>query len=111
VKGEQNMDAVKQVDQGVNLEPLSDRVVVKKLMVEEKTTGGMFLPDNSKEKPQRGEVLAVGPGKVDESGVHQPMTLSVGQKVLFAKYSGTDVKIDGVEYLILSERDILAVIK
>jgi chaperonin GroES len=93
----------------LNLRPLADRVVVKKLEAEEKTAGGIVLPDTAKEKPQQGEVLAVGLGKYDEKGNRQPMELKVGDKVLFAKYSGTEVKIDGVEYLILAERDILAV--
>lgn len=93
----------------LNLKPLADRVIVKKLEAEDKTPGGIVLPDTAKEKPQQGEVLAVGAGKYDEKGNRQPMELKVGDKVLFAKYSGTEVKIDGVEYLILSERDILAV--
>ena len=94
----------------LQLKPLADRVVVKKLEAEEKTAGGIVLPDTAKEKPQQGEVLAVGPGKFDEKGTRQPMEVKVGDKVLFAKYSGTEVKIEGVEYLILAERDILAVI-
>ena len=92
------------------LKPLADRVVVKKLEAEEKTAGGIVLPDSAKEKPQQAEVLAVGPGKMDEKGNRQAMEVKVGDKVLFAKYSGTEVKIDGVEYVILSERDILAII-
>ncbi|HEY9684922.1 MAG TPA: co-chaperone GroES [Oculatellaceae cyanobacterium] len=94
----------------LDLRPLADRVVVKKLDAEEKTSGGIVLPDTAKEKPQQGEVLAVGPGKRDEKGVLQPLEVKVGEKVLFAKYSGTEVKFDGQEFLILSERDILAVI-
>ena len=94
----------------LQLKPLADRVVVKKLEAEERTAGGIVLPDTAKEKPQQGEVLAVGPGRVDEKGNRQPMEVKVGDKVLFAKYSGTEVKFDGVEYLILAERDILAVI-
>lgn len=94
----------------LQLKPLADRVVVKKLEAEEKTAGGIVLPDTAKEKPQQGEVLAVGPGRLDDKGTRQPMEVKVGDKVLFAKYSGTEVKIDGVEYLILAERDILAVI-
>lgn len=96
----------------LQLKPLADRVVVKKLDAEEKTAGGIVLPDTAKEKPQQGEVLAVGPGKPDEKGgkERQPMEVKVGDKVLFAKYSGTEVKIEGVEYLILAERDILAII-
>lgn len=93
----------------LNLKPLADRVIIKKLEAEEKTPGGIVLPDTAKEKPQNGEVLAVGPGKTDEKGNKTPMELKVGDKVLFQKYSGTEVKIDGVEYLILAERDILAV--
>jgi len=92
------------------LKPLSDRVVVKKLDAEDKTAGGIVLPDTAKEKPQQAEVLAAGPGKLDEKGTRQPMEVKVGDKVLFAKYSGTEVKIEGTEYIILSERDILAII-
>ncbi len=94
----------------VRLKPLADRVVVKKLAAEEKTAGGIVIPDTAKEKPQQGEILAVGPGKFDENGKRQPMELKGGDKVLFAKYSGTEVKIDGIEYVIMAERDILAVI-
>ena len=94
----------------LNLKPLADRVVVKKLEAEEKTAGGIVLPDTAKEKPQQGEVLAVGPGKLDEKGTRHPMELKVGDKVLFAKYSGTEVKIEGVEYLILEEKSILAIL-
>lgn len=94
----------------LNLKPLADRVVIKKLEAEEKSAGGIVIPDTAKEKPQQGEVLAVGPGKTGEDGKRQPMELKQGDKVLFAKYSGTEVKIDGVEYVILGERDILAVI-
>jgi chaperonin GroES len=93
----------------LSLKPLADRVVVKKLDAEEKTAGGIVLPDTAKEKPQQGEILAVGPGKFDEKGNRQPMEVKVGDKVLFAKYSGTEVKIDGQEYLIMAERDILAI--
>jgi len=94
----------------LQLKPLADRVVVKKLEAEEKTAGGIVLPDTAKEKPQQGEILAAGPGKFDEKGNRQPLEVKVGDKVLFAKYSGTGVKIDGVEYLILAERDILAIV-
>lgn len=94
----------------LQLKPLADRVVVKKLDADEKTAGGIVLPDTAKEKPQQGEVLAIGPGKFDEKGNRQPMEVKVGEKVLFAKYSGTEVKIEGTEYLILAERDILAII-
>lgn len=94
----------------VRLKPLDDRVVVKKLDAEEKTAGGIVIPDTAKEKPQQGEILAVGPGKLDDNGKRQPMELKEGDKVLFAKYSGTEVKLDGIEYVIMAERDILAVI-
>ena len=94
----------------LTLKPLADRVVVKKLEAEDKTAGGIVLPETAKEKPQQGEVLSVGPGKLDEKSNRQPMEVKVGDKVLFAKYSGTEVKIDGVEYLILAERDILAIV-
>jgi chaperonin GroES len=89
---------------------LADRVVVRKLEAEEKTAGGIVLPDTAKEKPQQGEILAVGPGKLDDKGNRNPMEVKTGDKVLFAKYTGTEVKIEGVEYLILSERDILAIV-
>jgi chaperonin GroES len=94
----------------LQLKPLADRVVVKKLDAEEKTAGGIVLPDTAKEKPQQAEVLAVGPGRVDDKGTRVAPEVKVGDKVLFAKYSGTEVKIEGVEYIILAERDILAVI-
>ena len=94
----------------LQLKPLADRVVVKKLDAEDKTAGGIVLPDTAKEKPQQGEVLAVGSGRMDDKGVRQPLEVKVGDKVLFAKYSGTEVKFEGTEYLILAEKDILAVI-
>jgi chaperonin GroES len=94
----------------LQLKPLADRVVVKKLEAEEKTAGGIVLPDTAKEKPQQGEVLAVGPGRVDDKGNRVPLEVKQGEKILFAKYSGTEVKHEGVEYLILSERDILAIV-
>jgi chaperonin GroES len=94
----------------LQLKPLADRVVLKKLDAEDKTSGGIFLPDTAKEKPQQGEILAVGPGRTDDKGTRTAMEVKVGDKVLFAKYSGTEVKIEGVDYLIMSERDLLAVI-
>lgn len=93
------------------LKPLQDKVIVQKLEPEEKTSGGIVLPDTAKEKPQEGKVIAVGPGLVDDKGQRKPIDVKEGEHVLFAKYSGTEVKLDGEEYLILSERDILAVIK
>lgn len=90
------------------IRPLADRVVVKVLAQEERTSGGIFLPDTAKEKPQIAEVVAIGPGKV-EDGQRVAMEVKVGDHVIFAKYSGTEVKIEGVDYLILRESDILAV--
>ena len=92
------------------IKPLNDRVVVKVLEQEEKTRGGIVLPDTAKEKPQRGEIIAVGPGAVRDDGSRTPPEVKVGDKVLFAKYAGTEIKIDGDEYLILREADILAVV-
>lgn len=93
------------------LKPLADRVIVQKLEPEEKTSGGIVLPDTAREKPQEGKVIAVGPGAIDDKGQRKPMELKEGDLVLYAKYSGTEVKLDGVEYLILSEKDILAIVK
>jgi chaperonin GroES len=90
------------------LKPLADRVLVKPMSEEEVTKGGIILPDTAKEKPQRGEIIAVGPGRLDEEGKRIAMELKKGDKVLYAKYAGTEVKIDDDEYLILRESDILA---
>jgi len=93
------------------IRPLADRVVIKPQEKEEKTRGGIFLPDTaSKEKPQEGQVMAVGDGKLDDSGKRTPVAVSVGDTVLFAKYAGTEVKIEDEDYLILAEKDILAVV-
>ena len=94
----------------MQLKPLGDRVVIKVLNQEEKTKGGIVLPDTAKEKPQEGEVVAVGSGRVLENGQRLPLEVNVGEKVIFSKYAGTEVKVDDEEYLILSERDILAVV-
>ena len=90
--------------------PLHDRVVVKRIDAEEKTAGGIIIPDTAKEKPQTGEVVGVGPGGRDEAGKLIPIDVRVGDKVLFGKWSGTEVKIDGVEYLIMKESDIMGVL-
>ena len=90
--------------------PLHDRVVVKRIEAEEKTVGGIIIPDTAKEKPQQGEVIAVGPGGRDEAGKLIPIDVQVGDRVLFAKWSGTEVKIDGDEYLIMKESDIMGVL-
>jgi chaperonin GroES len=90
--------------------PLHDRVVVRRLDSEEKTKGGIIIPDTAKEKPQEGEIVAVGPGARDESGKLVPLDVKAGDKVLFGKWSGTEVKIDGKELLIMKESDIMGVI-
>ncbi len=90
--------------------PLHDRVVLRRIDAEEKTKGGIIIPDNAKEKPQEGEVIAVGPGARDESGQLQPLDLKPGDRVLFGKWSGTEVKIDGQELLIMKESDVMGVI-
>ncbi|MEG6616595.1 co-chaperone GroES [Peptococcaceae bacterium 1198_IL3148] len=92
------------------IKPLADRVVVKALPSEEVTKSGIVLPDTAKEKPQQAEVIAVGPGRVLENGQRQPMDVKVGDKVLYSKYAGNEVKVDGEEYLILRDLDILAIV-
>ena len=94
----------------LNLKPLGARVVVEPVEQEEVTAGGIVLPETAKEKPQKGVVLAVGPGERDDNGKYIPMDLKVDDKVLFAKYSGTEIKIDGKKLLILRESDILAIL-
>ncbi|MDD2486439.1 MAG: co-chaperone GroES [bacterium] len=91
------------------LKPLGDRVVVKVASEEEKTAGGIYLPDTAKEKPQKGEVIAVGPGKMLENGQRAAMQVKQGDKVVFSKYGGTEVKVDGEEFMLLREDDIYAV--
>ena len=90
--------------------PLHDRVVVKRIDAEEKTAGGIIIPDSAKEKPSQGEVIAVGPGARDESGKLVPLDVQVGDRVLFGKWSGTEVKIDGEDLLIMKESDIMGVL-
>lgn len=94
----------------MEIKPLADRVVVKPSEAEEKTSGGIILPDTAKEKPQKGTVVAVGPGKVSDNGTKIPMQVKKGDRVLFGKYSGSEVTIDNVEHLIMRESDILAII-
>jgi len=91
--------------------PLHDRVVVKRIDAEDKSAGGIIIPDTAKEKPSQGEIIAVGPGGRDESGKLVPLDVQVGNRVLFGKWSGTEVKIDGVEYLIMKESDIMGVLE
>ncbi|MDD3436989.1 MAG: co-chaperone GroES [Candidatus Gastranaerophilales bacterium] len=93
------------------IKPLGDKIVIKIIEDNEQTSGGIFIPDNAKEKPQKGEVVAVGPGKTLDSGEREPLDVKVGEVVLYAKYSGTDVKIDGQVYKILSVKDALAIIE
>ena len=95
----------------MKIRPLHDRVIVKRMEGEEKTKGGIIIPDTAKEKPIEGTVVAAGPGKVSDDGKSIKMEVKVGDKVLYGKYSGTEVTIDGVEYLIMRESDILAIVK
>jgi len=91
--------------------PLHDRVVVRRVESEERTAGGIIIPDTAKEKPQEGEVVAVGPGGRDESGKLIPLDVKAGDRILFGKWSGTEVKIDGTEYLIMKESDVMGIIE
>jgi chaperonin GroES len=93
------------------LKPLGDRIVVKPLDAEEKTSGGIVLPDSAKERPQTGEVIAVGPGKTLDNGNVAPMEVNVGDKVVYSKYGGTEVKVDGQDVLIMRQDDILGVVE
>jgi chaperonin GroES len=95
----------------MNVRPLHDRIIVKRLEEEERTKGGIIIPDTAKEKPFEGKVIAVGDGRIKEDGTKIPMEVKKGDRVLFAKYGGTDVKIDGEDHLIMKEDDILAVIE
>lgn len=95
----------------MKIRPLQDRVIVKRLEEEEKTKGGIIIPDTAKEKPQEGKVIAVGKGKVTEDGKVIPLDVKVGDKILFGKYSGSEIKIGGEEHLIMREEDILGVIE
>ena len=95
----------------MNIRPLQDRILVKRVQEEEKTKGGLFIPDSAKEKPVEGEVIAVGNGKVLEDGKVRPLDVKAGDIVLFGKYSGSEVKLNGEEHLILREEDVLAIIE
>ena len=95
----------------MKLKPLGDKIVISVIDDAEKTSGGIFIPDSAKEKPQKGEVIAVGVGKTLDSGEKEPMEIKVGDIVLYAKYSGTDVKMEDKEYKILSSKDVLAIIE
>jgi chaperonin GroES len=98
-------------DRKMKFRPLHDRVVVRRIDEDERTKGGIIIPDTAKEKPQQGEVLAVGPGATDEKGQVQPLDVKPGDRVLFGKWSGTEVKIDGEDVLIMKESDILGVLE
>ena len=95
----------------MKIRPLNDRILVKRLEEEEKTAGGIIIPDSAKEKPAEGEIVAVGPGKLTEAGERVAMDVAVGDRVLFSKYGGTDVKLDGEDFLIMREDDILGVVE
>ncbi len=95
----------------MKIRPLNDRILVKRLEEEEKTAGGIIIPDSAKEKPAEGEIIAVGPGKLNDAGERVAVDLKEGDRVLFSKYGGTDVKLDGEDYLIMREDDILGVIE
>lgn len=95
----------------MNVRPLADRVLVKPLEEEDKSPGGIILPDTAKEKPMRGEVIAVGKGRIDEKGERLPMDVKVKDVVLYGKYSGTEIKVGGEDYLIMRESDILAIVE
>lgn len=94
----------------LKVRPLHDRIIVKRLDEEQKTKGGIIIPDSAKEKPQEGEVLAVGNGKILDDGKKVALDVKVGDKVLFSKYSGTEIKVDGEEYLIIKEDDVQAIV-
>ena len=94
----------------MNVKPMEDRILLKPMEAEEKTAGGIIIPDNAKEKPQKGEVIAVGPGKVSDKGSRIEMSVKKGDKVLYGKYSGTEITVDGEDYLIVRESDVLALI-
>jgi chaperonin GroES len=94
----------------VSIKPLEDRIVIKSLEAEQTTASGLVIPDTAKEKPQEGEVLAVGPGRIDDHGNRVPLDVTVGDRVIYSKYGGTEIKHGGEEYLILSARDVLAVV-
>ena len=94
----------------MKIRPLNDRILVKRMEEETKTKGGIIIPDTAKEKPQRGEVIAVGPGKMGDNGKRMPLDVKAGDKVLFAKYAGTEIKVDGVEHIFMREDDLLGII-
>ena len=94
----------------VSIKPLEDRIVIKQVEAEQTTASGLVIPDSAKEKPQEGEVVAVGPGRIDDNGNRVPLDIAVGDLVIYSKYGGTEVKVGNEEYLVLSARDVLAVV-
>jgi chaperonin GroES len=101
---------IEEVSVSVSIKPLEDRIVVRPVEAEQKTASGLVIPDTAKEKPQEAEVVAVGPGRFNESGDRIPVDVAVGDLVIFSKYGGTELKYDGQEYLVLSARDVLAIV-
>jgi chaperonin GroES len=95
----------------MKIKPMNDRVLLMRVEQEQKTTGGIIIPDTAKEKPQEGKVIAVGPGKTDDEGKRTPLEVKSGDRVLFSKYAGTDIKIDGVEHVFMREDDILGILE
>ncbi|WP_242848751.1 co-chaperone GroES [Syntrophomonas palmitatica] len=96
----------------MKIQPLADKLVVKVIEpAEEKTKSGLYVPDTAKEKPQEGEVMAVGPGAINDKGERLPMNVAVGDKIIFSKYAGTEIKLDGEDFLIMAERDVLGILK
>jgi len=102
-------EVLKMTSENLNVRPLHDRILVRRMAEEEKTAGGLFIPDTAKEKPHRGEVMATGNGRITEDGKVLPLEVQVGDKVLFSKYSGTELKLEGEEYLMIREEDVLGV--
>ena len=95
----------------IGVRPLHDRILVRRMTEDEKTAGGLFIPDTAKEKPQRGEVVATGKGRVLEDGKTMPLEVKIGEKVLFGKYAGTELKLGGEEYLMIREEDVLGIVR
>lgn len=95
----------------MKIKPLNDRLLVQRMEEESKSTGGIFIPDTAKEKPQKGKVIAVGPGKIGDDGRRTPLDVKAGDRILFSKYAGTEIKIDGVEHLFMREDDVLGILE
>ena len=104
------MSEKKEATVSVSIKPLEDRIVIQQVEAETTTASGLVIPDTAKEKPQEGEVVAVGPGRIDDNGNRVPMDVTVGDRVLYSKYGGTEIKYGADEYLVLSARDVLAIV-